>query len=111
MNIDAVRGSLWKAIGLVSVANVIFVCTLTRVRRQWPSVAVRSATAVCLLLGLLFSGSLVRALAESSVRSAQGQEIWLHPSPIIVAIPAIVGAAAGGIYSVYLRQRESGRVA
>ncbi len=111
MSRDAVWTSLWKAVGLVSVASIIFACVVARVRWRYPSLGVRVTTTVCILVGLGFSVWLVASLVGPSIQSAQSQDVWVLPSPIFAAIPAIVGALVGGIYSVYLRQRDGGRVA
>jgi hypothetical protein len=116
MNSGAIWTVLWRAIGLVSLCSAIFVCALVGARRRWPTVAVRAVTAIGLIVGAGLSVWLVFSVAESPVRVPQGDdrwvhEIWIHPSPVLAVIPVVVGTVAGGIYSLYLRRREGGRVA
>jgi len=116
MNMEAIRVILWRTIGLVSVGSALWVCTLVAVRSKWPSVAVRAITTILLIVGIPLSVLLVFRVAELPVRLPAADdrwihEAWIHPSPILAAIPAVVGAVAGGIYSLYLRRRQNCRVA
>ncbi len=116
MNSGAIWLVLGRAIGFVSLGSAAFVCALVSIRRKWPSLAVRTITAIGLILGVTVSIWLVSRLAESRVSVPQSDglyvyELWFHPSPVLAAIPAVVGIIAGGIYSIHLRRREGGRVA
>ena len=111
MNGDGVWADLWRATAVATAAGIPVACGLAYARWRFDSLAVRVATTVLVLVGLIASPWLVGRLMEPSIQAAQSRGFWVDPSPLFLVAPAIIGLLVGGLFSRHLHQRVRGRVA
>jgi len=108
---EGILTTLWRSAALVTVVVVLGAFALAWVRWRFPSLTTRAVTTLIVLGAAPTSWWMVNYLVDPAIRAAHSHGSWIHPSPIFFIAPAILGLAAGALYSRHLHEKAGGRVA
>lgn len=112
MTTDAIHAALERAFVIVTIGLSLFTCLALVVRRRWPSLGVRAATSVALLVAFILSPAYVSLAAGPTVRLGWFMGIFVHPGWWMRFGPAAIATVVGVVFWVTLmgRGRSQSRV-